>query len=37
MAEYGLILGLVAIVAIASLSLLGPAIAAKFDEITAAL
>ena len=37
MAEYGLILALVAVVAIAALTLLGPAIAAKFTEITAAL
>lgn len=37
MVEYALIIGLVAIVVIAVLVLLGPAIAAKFQEIVAAL
>lgn len=34
MAEYGLILALVAVAVIAALVLLGPAIAAKFEEVT---
>jgi pilus assembly protein Flp/PilA len=34
MVEYGLIIALVAIVAAVSLALLGPAIAAVFDDIT---
>ncbi len=37
MVEYALIIGLVAIVVIAVLVLLGPAIAAKFQEIVKAL
>ena len=35
MVEYGLIIALVAIVAAVALALLGPAIAATFDDITA--
>ena len=35
MVEYGLIIALVAIVAAVALALLGPAIAAVFDDITA--
>ena len=37
MVEYALIIGLVAVVVIAVLALLGPAIAAKFQEIINAL
>jgi len=37
MVEYALIIGLVAVVVIGVLVLLGPAIAAKFQEITGAL
>lgn len=37
MVEYALIIGLVAIVVIAVLVLLGPAIAAKFQQIVTAL
>ena len=37
MVEYGLILALVAVVGMASLVLLGPQVAAKFDSISAAL
>jgi pilus assembly protein Flp/PilA len=37
LAEYGLILGLIAVVAIAALTLLGGAITGKFDLINTAL
>ena len=37
MVEYALIIGLVAVIVIAVLVLLGPAIAAKFQEIVDAL
>jgi len=37
LAEYGLILGLIAIVAIAALTLLGTAISGQLDEVTAGL
>jgi len=37
LAEYGLILGLIAVVAIAALTLMGTLIAGKLDDITAAL
>ncbi|MGH4119670.1 Flp family type IVb pilin [Clostridium sp.] len=37
MVEYALLVGLIAVVVIAALLLLGPAIAAKFEEITAEL
>ena len=37
LAEYGLILALIAVVAIAALTLLGVAIAGKLDAITTAL
>jgi pilus assembly protein Flp/PilA len=36
LAEYGLILGLIAVVAIAALTLLGAAITGKLDSITSA-
>lgn len=37
MVEYGLIIGLIAIVVIGALALLGPKIKEKFDEINAAI
>ena len=37
LAEYGLILGLIAVVAIAALTLLGTAISGKFDVVNTAL
>ncbi len=37
MVEYGLIIALVAIIAMAGLQFLGPAIDAVFDDITSAL
>jgi len=37
LAEYGLILGLIAVVAIAALTLLGTAISGKLDDVTNAL
>jgi pilus assembly protein Flp/PilA len=37
LAEYGLILGLIAVVAIAALTLLGAAITGKLDSINSAL
>jgi len=37
MAEYGLILALVAVVVVVALLALGPAIAAKFNEVTTKL
>lgn len=37
LAEYGLILGLIAVVAIASLTLLGAAITGKLDAVNTAL
>jgi pilus assembly protein Flp/PilA len=35
--EYILIVGIISVAAIAAMQLLGPAISAKFDEVTAAL
>ncbi len=37
LAEYGLILGLIAVVAIAALTLMGTLISGKLDDITTAL
>lgn len=37
MVEYGLIIGLIAVVVIGALALLGPKIKEKFDEINAAI
>lgn len=37
LAEYGLILGLIAVIAIAALTLMGTLIAGKLDSITGAL